>query len=116
MNSPSAAVAVQQSPLRGVLFSFLRVTGALAAITVLTWWFMIRMPGKNVSTPAALSPDEIGLRSELKADLRKLAGDIGERNLRHYPALVASAEFIERSFIAAGLQPRRDSYEVRGRV
>jgi Zn-dependent M28 family amino/carboxypeptidase len=70
------------------------------------------MPGKNVSAAAALSPAEIALRTELTADVQHLAGEIGERNLPHYPQLKATAEFIERSFSNAGLQPRRDTYEL----
>ena len=102
--------------MRRIFFSLLRVTGAVAAIALLTWWFMVRMPGKNVSHAATLSADETKLRDELRADVQKLAGDIGERNVPRYPALLAAAEFIEKSFAAAGLQPRRDSYDVRGRA
>ena len=79
------------------------------------------MPGKNVSVAAQLSPDEMGLREELRRDVQTLAGDIGERNLNRYPQLQAAAEFIESSFVRAGLQakrarrdfpfdPRRNSY------
>ena len=73
---------------------------------------MIRMPGKNVSTPAQLSPEEVTLRGELQADVQKLAGEIGERNLQHYTALGRAADFIEKSFSTAGLAPRRDSYKL----
>jgi len=68
------------------------------------------MPGKNVSVAAQLSPDEMGLREELRRDVQTLAGDIGERNLNRYPQLQAAAEFIESSFVRAGLQAKRDSY------
>ena len=54
------------------------------------------------------------LRDELMADVQNLAGEIGERNLQRYPQLNAAADFIEKSFRDAGLQPRRDSYEVGG--
>ncbi len=74
------------------------------------------MPGKNVARAAPLSPDETALRTELQSDVRKLAGEIGERNLSHYPALDAAARFIEHSFSAAGLPSRRDTYELRGRA
>jgi hypothetical protein len=77
---------------------------------------MIRMPGTNVTTAVPLSADDTALRAELFADVQKLAGDIGERNIPHYPALCAAAEFIEKSFSDAGLQPRRDTYDVRGRA
>jgi Zn-dependent M28 family amino/carboxypeptidase len=102
--------------MRRILFSFLRVIGALAVIALLTWWFMIRMPGKNVNRAATLSADELKLRDELKTDVQKLAGEIGERNIPRYPALLAAADFIEKTFADAGLQPRRDTYDVRGRA
>ena len=85
---------------------------AVAAIISLLWLFGIRMPGKNISRAAELSPAEIILREELRADVQKLAGEIGERNMGHYPQLTAAADFIEKSFASAGLQPRRDTYEL----
>jgi Zn-dependent M28 family amino/carboxypeptidase len=102
--------------MRRLLWSVLRVTGALVAIALLTWWFMIRMPGQNVARAAALSADEIALRTQLKADVQALAGDIGERNLPRYPSLLAAGEYIEKSFVSAGLKPRRDTFELRGRA
>ena len=77
---------------------------------------MIRMPGKNVSTAAALSSDEVTLREELRSDVQKLAGEIGERNMSRYPQLNAAADFIEDSFSRAGFHPRRESYELHGRA
>ena len=101
--------------LRRILLSFLPVVGAIVAIFALLWWFGIKMPGKNISkVAAALSPDEITLREELRADVQKLAGEIGERNMSHYAELNTAADFIEDSFSRAGLRPRRDSYEIRG--
>jgi hypothetical protein len=99
-----------------ILFSALRVLIAIAAILALLWWFGIRMPGKNISKAAPLSPDEVTLREELRADVQKLAGEIGERNMRHHPQLNAAADFIENSFSRAGLHPRRDSYELHGQA
>ena len=100
--------------LQRLLFSALRITIAVAAILALLWWFGMRMPGKNISKPAPLSPDEVVLREELRANVQKLAGEIGERNMWHYAQLNAAAEFIEDSFSRAGLQARRDSYDMRG--
>jgi Zn-dependent M28 family amino/carboxypeptidase len=74
------------------------------------------MPGRNVSSVAMLSEAEIALRAELKTDVEKLAGEIGERNMNRYPRLLAAGEFIEASLTSAGLTPRRDSYELRGRA
>ena len=68
------------------------------------------MPGKNTSSAAPLTSDEIKLRDELRADVEMLGGQIGERNLKRYPQLQAAAEFIESSFARAGLQAQRDSY------
>ena len=99
-----------------ILFSALRITVAVAAFFVLLWWFGMRMPGKNISNAAPLSPDEVTSREELRADVQKLAGEIGERNMWHYTQLNAAADFIEDSFSRAGLHPRRDSYEIRGQA
>lgn len=74
------------------------------------------MPGKTVSKAGPLSPDEVALREELRADVQKLAGEIGERNMWHYAQLNAAADFIEDSFSRAGLHPRRDSYEMHGQA
>ena len=74
------------------------------------------MPGKIISKAAPLSPDEVALREELRANVQKLAGEIGERNLWHYAQLNAAADFIEKSFSRAGLYPRRDTYEVHGQA
>ncbi len=74
------------------------------------------MPGKNVSKAGPLSPDEVVLREELRANVQKLAGEIGERNMRHYAQLNAAADFIEDSFSRAGLRTRRDSYDIRGQA
>ena len=99
-----------------VWLSALRVSLAVAAVFALLWWFGVRMPGKNLSHAAPLSPEEIVLRTELQSDVQKLAGDIGERNILRYPALDAAARWIERSFADLGLRPRRDTYELRGQA
>ena len=100
--------------LRSLLFSALRITIAVAAVFTLLWWLGMRMPGKNIPKAAPLSVDEVALREELRANVQKLAGEIGERNMWHYPQLNASADFIEDSFLSAGLHPRRETYEVHG--
>jgi Peptidase family M28 len=99
-----------------ILSRALRVTIVVVAILVLLWWFGMRMPGKNVSKAGPLSPDEVVLREELRANVQKLAGEIGERNMWHYTQLNAAADFIEDSFSRAGLRPRRDSYEMQGQA
>jgi peptidase M28-like protein len=102
--------------VKRIIFSVLRIAIAVVAVLVLLWLWGIRMPGKRVSTAGSLSPDEIALRDELRADVQKLAGEIGERNMWRYPQLKAAADFIEDSFSRAGFRPRRDSYQLRGQA
>src|SRR5438046_3531433 len=89
---------------------------SLVAVGGAGWWFLLKMPGKNISSMAALSSAEIKLRDELIADVRILGGEIGERNMARYPQLNAAADFIENSFSRAWLHPRRDTYELHGRA
>lgn len=75
------------------------------------------MPGVSFSgAPPPLSPDDLSLRNETVLHVRKLAGEIGERNVEHYPELVAAADYISDSFAQAGLTPRRIGYDVRGKL
>ena len=97
-----------------IFLAVLRITIVVVAVLVLLWWFGMRMPGKNVSKAGPLSPDQVELREELRANVQKLAGEIGERNMWHYAQLNAAADFIEDSFSQAGLRTRRDSYETAG--
>ena len=78
---------------------------------------MIRMPGSSFrGTPPPLSADEQTLRTELMAHVEKLGGEIGERNVSRYRELVAAADYINRTFADAGFQPRRDGYDVAGKL
>ena len=65
------------------------------------------MPGKNISKTAKLSPAEIILREELRADVQKLAGEIGERNMDHYSQLIAAADSLRNRFPALGCSAAR---------
>src|SRR5256886_3007030 len=85
---------------------------SLAAAGTAGWWFLLKMPGKNIANTAELSRAEIDLRDELIADVRTLGDESGERNMWRYAQLNAAADFIENSFLRAGLQPRRDTYQV----
>jgi hypothetical protein len=81
----------------------------------LFWWLTIRMPGASFkgSFPA-LSGEEQALSKSLERDVRVLAVDIGERNLRHAAALDEAASWIERRLREMTLRPRRSSYAVDG--
>ena len=59
---------------------------------------------------------ERALREGLHQDIRRLAGEIGERNIIRYENLTAAADFIETSFAAAGYQARRQGYDVGGKA
>ena len=74
--------------VRRLVLSCLWIALAVAAIISILWVFGIKMPGKNISNAAELSPAEISLREELRADVQKLAGEIGERNMERYPQLM----------------------------
>jgi len=99
-----------------IIGSWRRVTVLLLVTTtaaVIVWLVMIRMPGRNFEgTSPPLSTEE-PLRSELRSHVEKLAGEIGERNMAHYPQLLAAADYIEHQF--SGWKVRRDSYEIEGR-
>ena len=101
---------------RKLLRGAARIALALFAIIFFVWFFAIRMPGRNISTAAALNAAEVVLRAELVADVQALAGEIGERNTMRYPQLNAAADYIEGSLTRAALTPRRISYDVRGRA
>jgi Zn-dependent M28 family amino/carboxypeptidase len=89
----------------------------LAFVVLVPCSLMIRMPGKSFrGDPPPLSADELVLRDELRAHVQNLAGEIGERNVQRYAALVASADYIERTLTEAGLRVRRDGYDVAGRL
>src|SRR6266404_9528658 len=103
---------VASTVFRRLVASFCRIALLLFVIIFFVWIFGIRMPGRNISTAAALNPAEVALRAELAADVHALAGDIGERNLNRYPQLLAATDFIEASLTGAGLTPRRESYEL----
>jgi len=72
------------------------------------------MPGK--SHQEALPPlSEAGqrLRDQLRADVAKLAGEIGERNVGRRPKqLKRAARWIAESFRTAGYQPRQETFPV----
>lgn len=97
-------------------FWLMAVCVVLAGAIGVAWWTMIKMPRKTFrgALPPLTSEQSI-LRAELVSAVQTLGGEIGERNFEHYAELTAARDFVERSFSAAGLQSRRDTYEMRGR-
>lgn len=93
-----------------------RIALAVFGFFLVLWWFGMRMPRKDISKAAPLSGAELMLSAELKADVARLAGEIGERNMKRYMQLNLAADFIEDSFVRAGLTSRRDTYQLRGQT
>ncbi len=79
---------------------------------------MVKMPGKSYQGEMGpLSEEESAIRDELKRDVEKLAGDIGERNVSfRYKELVAAVDFIEKSLTEAGYEVKRQDYNVDNKV
>jgi Zn-dependent M28 family amino/carboxypeptidase len=74
------------------------------------------VPPKSDSPPLPpLSPTEARVRDHLRAHVERLAGEIGERNLWHYPALLAAAQYIARSFEGIGYRPVDEPFRSRGK-
>ncbi|MEO7166710.1 MAG: M28 family peptidase [Spartobacteria bacterium] len=102
------------SALGRALLIFL-LSGAILVL-VGGWFVMIRMPGESFHGKAApLTAGEKTLRDELAAHVQKLGGEIGERNLSHYPQLQAAANYIEGNLTASGWKVRREQYELQGK-
>jgi Zn-dependent M28 family amino/carboxypeptidase len=81
----------------------------------LFWWATIRMPATSFRGPVTdFSAEELALSKGLESDVRVLASDIGERNLRHPAALDAAASWIEHRLRDMSLRPRLASYSVDG--
>jgi hypothetical protein len=84
---------------------------------LLAWCVMIRMPGKSFhGEPPPLDDELTNLRNELRRGVEKIAGEIGERNLRRYPQLLEAADYIEQELTAAAYEVARQEYKVRGHV
>lgn len=78
--------------------------------------FFTKMPGRShQGPPPPPTREELALAERLRRHVTAIAEHIGERNLWHYPALNAAAQYIEDQLTGLGLQPRRQTYTVQGR-
>jgi Zn-dependent M28 family amino/carboxypeptidase len=77
------------------------------------WFFMFRIPGKTYRGPLPpLTEEQKLLRNQLRKDVYKLAGEIGDRNAStEYENLCKAADFIEESLVEAGYKVLRQAYE-----
>jgi Zn-dependent M28 family amino/carboxypeptidase len=91
--------------------------GALAILAFSGLIYCLHMPGETHTGPLPpLRAEEIQIRDRLFAQISVLAGHIGERNLWNYQALVAAAEYIERTFAELGYVPSDEPFESRGQT
>lgn len=91
------------------------LAGLTAALLGSLYLDMIRMPGESYSGPfAPLSEGERAVEVGLRRDVAALATDIGDRSLRNPKGLAAAADYIERSFTAAGYRVERQAYPAGG--
>lgn len=78
---------------------------------------MIKMPGRSHTGPLPkLTEDEVRLSAQLRQDVQKLAGEIGQRNTACYQALTEAADFIEAALSESGYQVFRHEYQTDGRL
>ena len=88
------------------------VGGILYAIV---WGLTVRMPGESHRGPLPpLSEHERHLADQLRRDVQKLAGAIGERNVFLPQELRQAAVFVEESLQSAGYAVERHTYELQG--
>ncbi len=72
---------------------------------------MIGMPGKSHRGPLPALDDATRVVAlEEERDVRKLAGEIGERNLANPAQLESAARYIESELASCGLEPRRQTF------
>ena len=89
----------------------------LTALCLWGYYNMLVMPGKSYTGQLpALTDAQILLSSELALDVKKLADEIGERNLIYYKELNDARDFIERSLTEAGYESHRQDYKAKGKT
>ena len=91
--------------------------GLLVILVLAVLIYSLQMPGKTHTGPMApLTDEEAQIRDRLSDHVWTLAGRIGERNLWHYEALAAAADYIARTFVELGYRPTDEPFESHGRT
>jgi hypothetical protein len=89
----------------------------MLALLSAAYLYSLHMPGKTRTGPLPpLTGEEALVRDRLSRHVWTLAGSIGERNLWHYEALGAAADYIERVFAELGYRPEDEPFESRGQA
>jgi hypothetical protein len=84
----------------------------LLVLAIGIWASLMRMPGESYAGPEPDPGDS--LEAQLRADIERLAGTIGERNVAYPKALAAAARWIQCELESVGYEPVRQEYEVAG--
>jgi hypothetical protein len=100
---------------RGGLIRLSIFFASAAVLLAIGYATMIRMPGTSHRGPLPpLSEEERALAKTLEEHVKKLATEIGERNVSRPKELRRAADYIEETLRQAGLDVRRHGYEVEG--
>ncbi len=93
-----------------VVFFFAMV---MFVVGVGVWALMIRMPGTSRSGQSAmLTSQEAARGDEVRRHVEKLAGEIGERNLVQYDALLAASRYVDDTLASNGYLVERQEVHV----
>jgi Zn-dependent M28 family amino/carboxypeptidase len=91
---------------------------AFAALALLSVASSIMSDSRSIAAPAASAASQTtelaALTERLQAHVRKLAGEIGERNVFHPQALRAAADYLRAQWALQGHQVVSQSYEAYG--
>lgn len=91
--------------------------GILSILLLAGLFHLLHMPGTSHKGPLPpLDAEAAEIRDRLAAHVQRLAGDIGERNLWHYEALTAAADYIERDLAQSGYRPAGEAFASRGKA
>lgn len=102
-------VMPRRSEWRAVARRWSIIAAVFAIIALVVWFTCLRMPGRSHTGPLPpMTAAQETLRAELESDVRKLAEEIGERNVRRPAKLDAAARHVEARLAAAGTVQRQE--------
>ncbi|MHC4122565.1 MAG: M28 family peptidase [Planctomycetota bacterium] len=98
----------------------IRLAILAVVLTALCLWgccSMTKMPGRSYTGQLpALAEAQILLSHELASDVKKLAGEIGERNFLNYKKLNDARDFIETSLVESGYKTCQQEYNAKDKT
>ncbi len=88
----------------------------LLILSIWGWFTLFWMPEQSYQGQLPpLQKSENTLKNALQQDVKKLANNIGIRDVNHYENLNAAANFLETAFSQAGYQVKRQEYQIDGK-